>query len=81
MNLTKGDFYEIGVGLGGTLTLVSIAPVTGIERHQASMLMIGTDPVRVSPDEMVSAAALERGAEEVAHNLAISLIDAASPKW
>lgn len=66
----------IGIGLGGSMSMVSEGKVTGVARGAASMPLSGTQPVRVPPDEAVSAAAFDRGADEVARSLVLSLLDA-----
>lgn len=65
----------IGIGLGGSLALVSEGKVTGLARSSAAMSML-SDPVRVSPDETVSSAAFDQGADEVARSLVQSLMAA-----
>lgn len=72
--LPEGD-SAIGIGLGGGTSLVSEGKVTGVARGSAAMSLSGSQPVRVPPDEAVSAAAFDRGADEVARSLVQALIE------
>jgi len=73
--LPDGD-SAIAIGLGGSLMTISEGRVTGTPRGSASMSTSGSGPVRVPPDEAVSGAAFDRGAEEVARSLVQSLLEA-----
>lgn len=66
----------IGIGLGGSTSMVAEGRVTGIARTAASMSGSGAQPVRVEPDEAVSMSALDRGADEVAGSVVQALLDA-----
>ena len=70
-----GD-VAIGIGLGGTTSMVAEGRVTGVARTSASMSGFGSQPVRVEPDEAISSAALDRGADEVASSVVQTLLDA-----
>lgn len=72
--LPDGD-AAIGIGLGGGTSMVSEGKVTGVARGSASMPLSGSQPVRVPPDEAVSAAAFDRGADEVAGFLVQALFE------
>jgi hypothetical protein len=65
----------IAIGLGGSLTSVSEGKVTGVARNRASGYTLRSTAVRVPPDEAVSTAAFDRGADEVARSLVQSLFD------
>jgi hypothetical protein len=73
--LPDGDL-AIGIGLGGSTSMVAEGKVTGVARTAASMSGFGSQPVRVEPDEAVSTAALDRGADEVAGSVVQTLLDA-----
>lgn len=62
----------IGVGLSSTST-VSIGSVTGVSRNSSSSRM-NSAPVHIEPDERISRAALDRGADEVASSLSRALL-------
>jgi hypothetical protein len=64
----------IAIGLGGSLTSVSEGRVTGVARSSAGMSMRSTS-IRVAPDEAVSSAAFDLGADEVARFLVQSLLE------
>ena len=70
-----GD-VAIGIGLGGSTSMVAEGRVTGVARTSASMLGFGSQTVRVEPDEAVSTAALDRGADEVARSVVQGLLEA-----
>jgi hypothetical protein len=72
--LPNGD-VAIGIGLGGSTSMISEGKVTGIARRSASMSHSREQSVRVAPDEAVSAAAFDRGADEVARSLVMSLLE------
>jgi hypothetical protein len=74
LRLLPDSDCAIAIGLGGSPTSVSEGRVTGIARTSAGMRMPST-PVRVVPDEVVSAAAFDRGADEVARTLVQSLLE------
>ncbi len=65
----------IGIGLSGA-SMISEGRVTGTARSSSTMSMHGDRPVRVAPDEAVSSAAFDRGADEVAAALVESLLAA-----
>lgn len=65
----------IGIGLSSA-SMVSEGRVTGVARNSATMSVHGDGPVRIAPDEAVSSAAFDRGAEEVAASLVRSLLEA-----
>jgi len=73
--LPDGD-VAIGIGLGGSTSMVAEGRATGVARTAASMSGSGSQPVRVEPDEAVSPAALDRGADEVAGSVVQTLLDA-----
>lgn len=73
LNVLNGARYAIAVGLGGYMSMVSIAKA-GVSRSSASMGLGSDQPVRVVPDESVTAAAFDTGATEVARGLAQSVM-------
>jgi len=74
LKVLPGSDSALAIGLGGSLSMVSEGRVTAVARSSAS-LHTGTGPVRVLPDEGVTAAAFDRGADEVARSLVLSLIE------
>lgn len=72
-NVLSGDRFAVAVGLGGSLMMMTVGRVTGHGRSSAGGFGLNDDPVRIEPDESVSAAAFERGADEVARSLAAAL--------
>ncbi|MFY0405403.1 hypothetical protein [Solicola sp. PLA-1-18] len=72
LGVLTGDRFALAPGLGGSMSRVTIAS-PGIARSSVSGF--GSDqPVRVDPDESVSAAAFDVGADDVARILARSVI-------
>jgi len=76
LRLVPDGDVAIGIGLGGTTSMVAEGRVTGVARTSASMSGFGSQPVRVEPDEAISSAALDRGADEVASSVVQALLDA-----
>lgn len=70
-----GD-VAIGMGLGGNTSMVAEGRVSGVARTSASMTGFTSQSVRVEPDEVVSIAALDRGADEVAGSVVRALLNA-----
>jgi uncharacterized protein DUF4062 len=71
----SGDRFAVAVGLGGGVMMASEGKVTGLARSSVSLGTSSDAPVRVVPDETVSSAAFDRGADEVARNLVESLVE------
>lgn len=65
----------VAVGVTGTMLSVVDGSLGQSVRSSASFGMAGDQPVRVLPDESVSAAALDRGADELGRELATSLLE------
>ncbi|MDH2442557.1 hypothetical protein QDR37_01235 [Amnibacterium sp. CER49] len=64
---------EVAIGIGLTRgSMVSAGTVTGVSRNSGQMRM-SAEPSRVEPDERISRAVLDRGADEVAAGLARAL--------
>lgn len=76
INILPGNRFAVAAGLGGSLTRITQGKNTGVARHQASYRMGEDKPIRVLPDESVSSAAFDRGADEVGRHLAAALLDA-----
>jgi hypothetical protein len=74
--LLDGERFAVAIGLAGSLMMVAEGKVTGVPRSSASFGMNSDAPVRVLPDESVSASAFDRGAEEVARTLVDALLEA-----
>ena len=62
----------VGVGLTSS-SMVTVGQVSAISRNSGSISMT-SDPVRVEPDEKMTRAALDRGADEVATILSRALL-------
>jgi len=75
MNLLTAERFAIAIGLGGSRTMAE-GRVTGVARNRVSVGFGGEDPVRVEPDESVSAAAFDRGADQVTRDLITGLLEA-----
>ena len=75
--LAQGRWLGVAVGLGGSLTLVCEGTAGGPPRSSARMTTLGSNGagVRVEPDELVSPAALDAGADEVAKVVVDSLLE------
>lgn len=67
--------YALAAGLSGSMMSVIDGPLPTHGRSSASFGVLSDEPVRVWPDESVSMSAFERGASEVARDLARALID------
>ncbi len=72
LDMTRATKIAIGIGLSSK-SMVTIGVAGHPPRNSASMTM-ESGPVHVLPDESVSRAALDRGADEVAATLVRSLI-------
>jgi hypothetical protein len=68
-----GVRFAIAIGLSGG-NMITEGRVTGVARSSVSFPVNSDKPVQVIPDETVSAAAFDRGADEVARNLVEALI-------
>jgi hypothetical protein len=79
MNLLVGDKFAVAAGIGGSTMLMSVARPTETGRNHATMGRSSDGPVRVIPDESVSAAGFDLGADEVARTIAADLVRAFSP--
>jgi len=77
LNLMSGDRFALSVGLGGEMGLVSVAK-PGVPRNSASIGFGSDEPVRVEPDESVSAAAFDTGADDVSRLLTRALLKGVS---
>jgi hypothetical protein len=75
MRLLNGQRFALAIGLGGSTTMLSEGHVTGLGRSSTTMNIRGGH-FRVEPDESVSSAAFDRGAEEVARELVAGLLNA-----
>ncbi len=73
LGVLDGDRFAIVVGLSGG-NMVTEGKVTGVARSSVSFPVNSDKPVQVVPDETVSGAAFDRGADEVAGNLAEALV-------
>ena len=73
LNLMTADRFALSVGLGGAMGMVSLAK-PGVRRNSASMGFGSDEPVRVEPDESVSVAAFDVGADDVASLLVKTLL-------
>ena len=74
LRLLPDSDCAIAIGLGGSLSAVSEGKVTDVARTSAGLSMRSTS-VRVPPDEAVSQAGFDRGADEVAQSLVQSLLE------
>jgi hypothetical protein len=75
LELLHGSSCAVGIGLGGSLSMLTEDRVTGVARTRMSGMVFGSDPVRVGPDEVVSLGAFDRRAGEVARSLTHALMD------
>lgn len=75
LNVMSADRFTLSVGLGGAMGMVSLAK-PGVQRSSASMGFGSDEPVRVEPDESVSLAAFDVGADDVARSLVRALLRA-----
>jgi len=73
LGVLDADRYAIAIGLSGG-SMISEGKVTGVARSSVSYSVNSDKPVQVLPDETVSAAAFDRGADDVAYNLAEALV-------
>lgn len=73
LGVLDGGRYAIAIGLSGG-DMMTEGTVTGVARSSVSYPVNSDTPVQVVPDETVSAAAFDRGADEVAGNLAEALV-------
>ena len=65
---------EVAIGIGLTRgSMVSAGTVTGVARNTGQMRM-SAEPTRVEPDERITRAVLDRGADEVGASLARALV-------
>jgi hypothetical protein len=72
--LDVSNASELAIGIGLTSgSMVSLGTVTGVARNSGP-LNTNSDPIHVEPDEGISRAALDRGADEVASSLGRALI-------
>jgi hypothetical protein len=72
IDMTQATRLAVGIGL--TSRLMTTIGVAGQQSRTRASLSSRSEPVRVEPDESVSRAALDRGADEVAATLVRSLI-------
>jgi hypothetical protein len=78
LNVVSADRVALSIGLGGAMSLVSFAK-PGVRRNSASLGFGSDEPVRIDPDESVSTAAFDVGADEVARLLVRALLAAVRP--
>jgi hypothetical protein len=74
LGVLEGDRFAIAIGLGGD-QMITKGTVTGVAGSSVSYSTSGGKPIRIDPDESVSAAAFDRGSDEVALNLVEALVD------
>lgn len=72
LDLTDAPRFAVGVGISSA-SMVSIGSVSALPRSSSSLRM-NSGPVRVTPDESMTRAGLDRGADEVATSLARTLM-------
>ncbi|MET7424278.1 CHAT domain-containing protein [Dactylosporangium sp. NPDC005555] len=77
LELLDAEHMAVAAGVQSTLML-SINSVDRLPRQQAGMLSLSDKPIRVEPDERVSAAALAGSAPEAARALSRAILDAAT---
>ncbi|MEP9362940.1 DUF4062 domain-containing protein [Nocardioides sp. CN2-186] len=65
----------VAAGVEGSMISVVDGPLGQTGRSRANFGFGGDEPVRVLPDESVSPAALDRGADELARDLAAALLE------
>ncbi|WP_433008372.1 DUF4062 domain-containing protein [Kribbella sp. CA-294648] len=73
LGVLDGGRFAIAIGLSGG-NMITEGKVTGVARSSVSYAMNSDEHVHVVPDETVSAAAFDLGADEVARNLVGALI-------
>lgn len=73
LNIEDGERFALSAGIGGTLSMVSFAK-PGIPRSQSTPVSPTQQPVRIAPDESVSSAAFDTGADQVARQLTGQLL-------
>lgn len=72
LSVLSGERFAVAVGVGGSTTMLSLGTPGSVSRSSVTM---GPDgPIRVEPDESVSAAAFDQGAAEVGRALTEGLI-------
>jgi hypothetical protein len=67
--------YALATGVSGSMLSVIDGPLPTHSRSSASFGVLSDDPVRIWPDESVSTIAFDRGADDVARDIASSLVD------
>jgi Domain of unknown function (DUF4062) len=75
LRLLDGTRFAVAIGLT-SMSMVSEGVVTGVARSSASLAHWDSGPLHVDPDESVSLAAFDRGADEVATALVTMLLAA-----
>lgn len=75
LRIVESSQVALGVGVDPTMML-STGRVAQLPRQSATMLSMSECPIRVPPDELVTIAALDVGATEVARALSRSLLEA-----
>lgn len=73
LGVLDGVRFAIAIGLNGR-GMITEGKVTGVARSSMSLSVNSQRPVQVLPDETVSAAAFDRGSDEVARNLVGALV-------
>jgi hypothetical protein len=73
LGVLDGGRFAIAIGLSGG-NMITEGKVTGVARSSVSFPTNSDKPVQVVPDETVSGAAFDRGADEVADNLVEALV-------
>lgn len=73
LGVLPGDRFAIGIGLAER-SMVTEGRFTGIARSSATLGMARNGSLRIAPDESVSAAAFDRGADDVAAGLVTTLL-------
>lgn len=66
--------YAVAAGVTGSMINIVEGPMSTHSRSSATFGSMSDEPVRVLPDESVSAAAFDRGAREVATDLTHKLL-------
>lgn len=75
LRVVETSQVAIGVGVDPA-TMLSTGHVTQLPRQSATRLSMSGQPLRVAPDELVTVAALDAGALEVARSLSRELLAA-----
>jgi hypothetical protein len=76
LGVSEPTRYALAVGVTGSMISVVEGTLPEVSRSSANFGSMRDEPLRVLPDETVTASAFDRGASEVGRELATTVLEA-----